>query len=373
MKYLLSVFTAPLSLLWGLVVFVRNQLFDYGLLKSQSFGVPLICVGNIAVGGTGKTPHVEYLLHLLHEQGYRVAMLSRGYGRRTRGYLLANPQHTAADIGDEPFQISRNCPFAQVAVAEKRVIGIRQLMALPNPPQVIVLDDAFQHRYVRAGLNILLTDAHRLYTTDHLLPWGRLREPASSARRAQVVVVTKCVGSERPALPVEEGQHLFYSHIQYAAPQPFDAHSTVLTSNNAPDAAPEPCSYAGRSVLLIAGIANPLPLVNYISDSGAQNVTTLSFADHHAFTVKDALRINQAWQKLLDGMLPDARPALAVTTQKDATRLQTLIPHLAPTLRRALCVQPITVEISENAQYSPTFNQIIIHYVSQNSRNSRVD
>ena len=172
MKYLLSVFTAPLSLLWGLVVFVRNQLFDYGLLKSQSFGVPLICVGNIAVGGTGKTPHVEYLLHLLHEQGYRVAMLSRGYGRRTRGYLLANLQHTAADIGDEPFQISRNCPFAQVAVAEKRVIGIRQLMALPNPPQVIVLDDAFQHRYVRAGLNILLTDAHRLYTTDHLLPWA---------------------------------------------------------------------------------------------------------------------------------------------------------------------------------------------------------
>ena len=129
--------------------------------KAKVSGYPH-CVGNIAVGGTGKTPHVEYLLHLLHEQGYRVAMLSRGYGRRTRGYLLANPQHTAADIGDEPFQISRNCPFAQVAVAEKRVIGIRQLMALPNPPQVIVLDDAFQHRYVRAGLNILLTDAHRL-------------------------------------------------------------------------------------------------------------------------------------------------------------------------------------------------------------------
>ena len=164
-----------------------------------------------------------------------------------RLFARQSAAHTAADIGDEPFQISRNCPFAQVAVAEKRVIGIRQLMALPNPPQVIVLDDAFQHRYVRAGLNILLTDAHRLYTTDHLLPWGRLREPASSARRAQVVVVTKCVGSERPALPVEEGQHLFYSHIQYAAPQPFDAHSTVLTGNNGPDAAPEPWLYAGRT------------------------------------------------------------------------------------------------------------------------------
>lgn len=369
MKFLLSILTAPLSLLWGMVVFVRNQLFDHGLLKSQSFGVPVICVGNIAVGGTGKTPHVEYLLHLLHQQGYRVAMLSRGYGRRTRGYVLANEHHTAADIGDEPFQISRNCPFAQVAVAEKRVTGICRLLDQDNPPQVIVLDDAFQHRYVKAGLNILLTDARRLYTDDHLLPWGRLREPASSARRAQVVVVTKCVGGNRPELPLQQGQHLFYSQIKYAALQPFDRQSTILADNSAQETE----CYANRSVLLIAGIANPLPLVDYVSDQGAQNVTTLSFADHHAFTVKDALRINQAWQKLMADSAPDARPPLAITTQKDATRLQTLIPHLAPTLRRALCVQPITVEISENAIYSPTFNQIIIHYVSQNSRNSRVD
>lgn len=347
------------------MVGVRNKCFDWGRLKSQSFDVPLICVGNLAVGGTGKTPHVEYILRLLHEQGYRVAMLSRGYGRRTRGYLRATPRHTAADIGDEPYQISRNCPFAQVAVAEKRAEGVSRLLCQEVPPQVIVLDDAFQHRYVKAGLNILLTDARHLFTTDHLLPWGRLREPVSSARRAQVVVVTKCVGGQRPKLSVLPGQHLFYSQIRYAAPQPFDAHSTVSAADTGGT------SYARRSVLLIAGIANPLPLVDYISENGADDVVTLSFADHHAFTAKDAQRINQAWQSLVsDSSHPQP---LAVTTQKDATRLKTLLPLLAPTLRRALCVQPITVEISENAIYSPTFNQIIIHYVSQNSRNSRVD
>ena len=177
----------------------RAWLYDHGVLASQGFGVPVICVGNLAVGGTGKTPHVEYLLRLLHHNGYSVAMLSRGYGRHTKGYILADAaRHGAADIGDEPYQILHNCPFATVAVCEKRVYGIAQLLKLSTPPDVIVLDDAYQHRQVRAGLNILLTCANRLYTHDHLLPWGRLREPARAARRAQLIVVTKCAENERP-------------------------------------------------------------------------------------------------------------------------------------------------------------------------------
>ena len=178
MHSLLRLPLMPLSLLWAMVAWLRGKLFDWGVLPSRSFPLPVICVGNLAVGGTGKTPHVEHLLRLLHAEGYRVAMLSRGYGRRTKGFRLARPGHTAAHIGDEPLQMMRNCPFATIAVCESRVEGMRRLLELPDAPQVVVLDDAYQHRYVRAGLNILLTEASRLYTTDHLLPWGRLREPA---------------------------------------------------------------------------------------------------------------------------------------------------------------------------------------------------
>ena len=355
MKGLSNILTIPLATVWYVVARLRGWLFDKGWIKSYSFSIPIICVGNLAVGGTGKTPHVEYLLRLLHQEGYRVAMLSRGYGRKTKGYILANPmQHTAADIGDEPFQMMHNCPFATIAVCEKRVIGIQKLLKLQPTIDVIVLDDAFQHRYVKAGYNILLTDAHRLYTHDHLLPWGRLREPAQAAKRAQAIVVTKCEQGIQPKLAVADQQQLFYSHIVYGQ---------LLT----PDMQPIPgFSLKGQRILLIVGIANPTPLVNYLKGEGAA-VEVIAFADHHAFTTKDIANINLRWQQ--------KQCTLALTTQKDMTRLLPMLPHLNEHLTNNLMVQPITVDIvtGTSLQHKTSFNQTILQYVRTNQRNCGMD
>ncbi len=351
---LLTPLTLPLSLVWHAVASTRSWLFDVGVLKQRSFATPTICVGNLAVGGTGKTPHVEYILRLLHEEGYNVAMLSRGYGRRTRGFVLAERgRHTAADVGDEPFQVMQNCPFATVAVCEKRVVGMEQLEKLGPEVDVVVLDDAFQHRYVKPGLSILLTDAHRLYTHDHLLPWGRLREPRSAATRADVLVVTKCTGSERPFLPKQDGQSLFYSKISYGCPQ----YAEEAKSAEQP-------RLTGQSVLLIAGIANPQPLVDYLQECGA-TVTLAEFRDHHNFTSADAERINRLWK--------DVGGTLAVTTQKDISRLREIYPLLDNNICDNMVVQPIRVEIEPDVHNSLSFNKIIIDYVRANKRNSRLD
>lgn len=351
MSYLL----APLSLLWWLVVRVRGWLFDVGLLRSRRFDVPVICVGNLAVGGTGKTPHVELLLRLLHREGWRVAMLSRGYGRHSRGWQLATPSSTAAEIGDEPFQVLHNCPFATVAVCERRVEGIERLLALPEPPQVIVLDDAYQHRYVIPGFSVLLTDAHRLYTRDYLLPWGRLREPASAARRAQVIVVTKCTDGQRPALSVRPDQQLFYSHIVYR--QPYRLTDGCVLPSGFADAG---CG------LLIAAIANPAPIVARLHQWGVTDLVVRSFRDHHAFTAADAASLNRAFESLPPG-------ALAYTTQKDAPRLQAVWSLLSPALRQRLAVLPIEVAVEPALTTQPSFNQTIQRYVNANQRNRRVD
>ena len=354
----LSFLLAPLGAIFGLVATLRGKCFDWGILKERSFPIPLICVGNLAVGGTGKTPHVELILRLLHQHGYAVGMLSRGYGRKTRGFLLAEDHHTARDIGDEPYQVKCNCPYATVAVCEKRVIGVEKLMQLRPELDVIVLDDAFQHRYVKPGLNILLTDANRLYVNDHFLPWGRLREGAKAARRAQVVVVTKCDGIRRPPLQVENAQQLYYSHIAYAPLQPFVSFAVEENSS-------APAVVAGRNVMLITGIANPKPLQMHLIGIGASHVKVLAFPDHHVFTETDINRMNQTFASLPD--------ALAITTQKDATRLSLLRSSLAPGLLSSLWVQPIMVEVSPSNHSTTSFNQIIIDYVSKNSRNRCVD
>lgn len=350
-----SLLLSPLAALFGAAATLRGKLFDWGLLRQTSFPLPVLCVGNLAVGGTGKTPHVEHILRLIHSRfDGPVAMLSRGYGRRTHGFVLADEGSTAADIGDEPLQVMRNCPFAHVAVCEKRVVGIRMLMERFPDLRAIVLDDAFQHRHVKAGLNILLTDAHRLYTHDHFLPWGRLREAPSAARRAQVVVVTKCTGGERPALPVHPGQHLFYSRIVYAQLQ--KAASAESATADAPT-----LNYKGHSVLLLTGIANPAPLRVHAEAEGAAAVHTLAFPDHHAFTAADIEAIVAQWQRL-------GRP-LTVTTQKDLMRLTPHLQQLPQAMLRLLHVQPITVGIEPADSTETSFNQIITTYVEANQRN----
>ncbi len=356
---------APLSWIWGVVASVRGWMFRVGWLKSQSFDLPLICVGNLAVGGTGKTPHTEYILRLLHEQGYHVAMLSRGYGRRTRGYVLGTSHTTAAEIGDEPYQVMQNCPFARVAVSEKRVVGVEKLLRDVPDTDVVVLDDAYQHRYIRAGLNILLTDSHRLYTHDHLLPWGRLREAPSAARRAQIVVVTKCEVDERPSLSVLPSQRLYYSQISYGPLLPAWAKEEHVKPVDISSRKETPIQGStADGVLLIAGIANPNPLKAELERRVA-NVHTLEFRDHHNFTPADAQRIAREWQ--------EGSYTWAVTTQKDVERLRAIAPLLPQSLKSRLLVQPITVSIEAANEEEISFNQSILQYVRANQRNRSVD
>lgn len=218
----------PLAWLYGLVAWIRNKCFDWGLLRSRSFHAPVIGVGNLAVGGTGKTPHTEYLIRLLQDS-YRVAVLSRGYKRKTKSFVLADANSTAATIGDEPYQMKQKYPETVVAVDGKRSRGIGRLLSLREPfVDVVLLDDAFQHRYVKPGLNILLTDYHRLFCDDTLLPAGRLRESMAGKDRAQIVVVTKCPADMKPIeyniiakrMALFPYQWLYFSTLRYGNLQP---------------------------------------------------------------------------------------------------------------------------------------------------------
>ncbi|MEO6136920.1 MAG: tetraacyldisaccharide 4'-kinase, partial [Ginsengibacter sp.] len=241
----------PLSIVYGGVIWVRNKLFDKKILRSASFNFPIICVGNLAVGGTGKTPMIEYLVRLLKDE-YKVATLSRGYKRKTKGFAIADINTSALDIGDEPMQIHEKFPDISVAVAEERVEGIPQLLQAEPQTQVILLDDAFQHREVNAGMNILLTDYNNLYTRDFLLPAGDLRDGKGSSERADIIIVTKC----KPYLNEDEKQKLikeinplthqkvFFTKIEYSIPYHLFSKEEKLMEQDS-------------SVLLVCGIANP--------------------------------------------------------------------------------------------------------------------
>ena len=328
---------APFAFLYGLGVCFRNWLFDAGLLRSERFPLPVICIGNIAVGGTGKTPHTEYLIRLLKER-YRIAVLSRGYKRTTSGFRLATGQSRCEEIGDEPYQMKRKFPDIQVAVDADRRRGIRQLLALPpdERPEVILLDDAFQHRYVCPSLRILLTDNHRLYTHDQLLPMGRLRESAQGARRADIIVVTKCDPKINPMevqllkreLTLSPWQALFVSTIAYGDVEPlFPDEAPTLTWD---------AIASEKAVLLVSGIASPASFEQAVR-TYTDRLITLAFPDHHAFTPADIQKIQRRFDQL------DASSRIMITTEKDAARLRELT-FLPWAWRNRLYVLPIRVE-----------------------------
>lgn len=348
----------PLAALYAMGVNFRNQLFDWGLLRSKSFNIPTICVGNLAVGGTGKTPHTEYLIRLLQGKGLNVATLSRGYGRKTKGYLLADERANAQTIGDEPMQMKTKFPDVQVAVSEDRCHGIEQLLKLSHPRvDVVLLDDAFQHRYVKAGLNLLLTDYNRLLCDDALMPVGRLREPISGKNRAQIVIVTKCPDTITPIdfnivtkrLELYPYQQLYFSRIGYGKLKPLFPQLSTLNSQ-----------LSTAHSLLVTGIANPTPLAEEM-ERRCHRVELMAFDDHHPFSPRDLQRIVQRFGKLPEGH------RLIVTTEKDAARLATH-PALSEALKPHIAVIPIEIEILQNQQ--DKFNQNIIGYVRKNSRNS---
>lgn len=330
------------------IMSLRNLMFDKGwLLKQKQYDLPVISVGNLAVGGTGKTPHTEYLVRLLLEKMDNIAVLSRGYGRKTKGYQVATATSTAETIGDEPLQIKQKFPNITVAVCEKRVVGIDTLIATVKP-KVILLDDAFQHRYVKPGLNILLTDYRRPYCNDCVMPWGRLREGKQGAQRANIIIVTKCPKNlslhQRDtliqALQPTSKQHVFFTTFAYDTPIDFVTKSAVDMP---------------KSATVLTGIAKPQPLYDYLDAKGV-NFSKLAFPDHHAFTQSDVMRINNATQQLpSNGKL--------ITTEKDATRLQEL-QGLSQQTRQSLIVQPIKVEFLFDE--TKLFNQLLYDYVDAN-------
>ena len=321
MSFVLAVVLLPFSWLYARVMTVRNWLYANGWKESESFGVPLLNVGNLRVGGTGKTPHVTWLVEELLRQGHRPAILSRGYGRTTRGPQLAGPTDSAATVGDEPWQYFQQ--FARqrvpVAVAEARRLGVRLLLAAHPETTVIVLDDAYQHRAVRPALNVLLTEWARPFYEDRVLPAGRLRESRSGAHRAGVMIVTKCPPEltetaregivKRIMSYARRGVPVLFSTYEYAAPTPLAGTLELIDSERANGLVPLPT--AGPA-LLLTGIAQPGPLREYLEKQGYQIRHHEEMPDHHRFQRADITGLQQHWQL--------GWPIF--TTEKDATRLQ---------------------------------------------------
>ena len=353
----------PLSWIYGCLVRLRNFCFDVGILKSHSFSVPIIAVGNITVGGTGKTPHVEYLIKLLKGRS-KIAVLSRGYKRKSKGFIVADKDSTVRDIGDEPFQMKRKYPDTIVAVDKKRVHGIKILTEQNRSLDVILLDDAFQHRYVKPGINILLVDYHRLIIYDKLLPAGRLREPLSGKNRADIVIVTKCPTTLRPmdfrvitkAMDLFPYQHLYFTTLQYECLRHINNNSTRTFASLKPD----------EHVLLLTGIASPQQIVEDLAtlipegETLSKRLTSMAFPDHHDFKKKDVLRINETFAAM-------PSPKCIITTEKDAARLS-CIEGLSDEVCQHLYSLPVNVKFMLEQEES--FNENIIGYVRKNSRNS---
>ncbi|WP_115462101.1 tetraacyldisaccharide 4'-kinase [Winogradskyella aurantiaca] len=289
----------PLVPIYFLVTWTRNILFDKGLLKSKAYNIPIICVGNLSTGGTGKTPMIEYLVRLLYEN-HELAILSRGYKRDTKGFILADSKSSVLDIGDEPFQFYRKFDSLSIAVAEKRVEGIDRLLALDTPPNCILLDDAYQHRYVKAGFNILLTSYQQPFFEDIVLPTGNLREPKSGSKRADIIIITKCPGGlgqkEKKIitqkLKLLPNQSVFFSSITYS--------QTVFNHNE------QMALSELKSFTLVTGIAYPDPLIQFLKEEGLV-FKHLSFPDHHTFSPEEVIDLS--------------KESLIITTEKDFVRL----------------------------------------------------
>jgi tetraacyldisaccharide 4'-kinase len=298
----------PFSVVYGSVIGLRNKLFDKNILRSASFNFPIVCIGNLALGGTGKTPMTEYLIRLLDQQ-YEVATLSRGYKRKTKGFAIADEKTTAIDIGDEPMQLHKKFPNVSVAVAEERVVGIPQLLHSRPQTQVILLDDAFQHREVRAGLNILLTEYSHLYTRDLILPAGNLRDVKQSSARAHIIVVTKCKTdleeAEKNALIKEldplPHQKIYFTSIDYGMPHHLFTKETISLNQDV-------------AVLLISGVANPKPLEEVVG-SYVADYDLMLYRDHHIFSIDDFAAIKRRFGEL------GSPQKIILTTEKDGVRL----------------------------------------------------
>ena len=355
MDSILKIILFPFSVIYGLVISFRNFLYDVGIFSSQNYNFPLISIGNLSVGGTGKTPHTEFIINYF-KYNFKVASLSRGYGRKTKGYRLANENDNAKTIGDEPYQIFKKFKNVIVAVAEKRRKGIEELRKLDSPPNLIVLDDAFQHRSVKPGLNILLTDYSHLYKSDIILPSGRLREARSGARRADFIIVTKSPSVLSPleirriagSLKPTEYQKVFFSYISYKEPFPLNQAAINLIN--------EKEKLASNGVLLVSAIANPESLKLHLKRF-SKEVITMPFKDHHHFEQKDYQKIT----KKLDDILSSKKAI--VITEKDAVKFDATQFENTPVFSI-----PITIKFHE--QLNQSFTEELDNYVRSYRKSS---
>jgi len=352
---LVKVLLWPFSLIYGAVVAVRNFCFDAGIMRAKMYDMPIISVGNLTVGGTGKTPHTEYLIRLLSPK-YRVATLSRGYGRKTKGFLLSDMQTSAHEMGDEPCQMKRKFPDVTVAVAEKRCEGVEQLMLVQPPLEVVLLDDAYQHRYIKPGLSILLIDYNRPIMDDNLLPMGNLRESAANVNRADMLVVTKCPQqlSAVDALQIKKSmkidmmQDVFFTTFRYGDLLPFaDTAASSMTMDMLRD----------KHVLLLTGIASPQSMREHL-EKYAKKVRLLPFSDHHDFNEKDIRMLCESFASI------ESDEKIIVTTEKDAVRLA----GVSLPAEVKCNMYTLGVEVAFLLQKEEVFNRKILSYVEENRR-----
>lgn len=334
LRYLLF----PFAILYGWITSIRNFLYDKGIFKSYSFDVPVIAVGNLSVGGTGKTPQIEYLIRLL-SPNYKIATLSRGYKRRSEGFIIADANSNAQLLGDEPYQMHLKFPDVTVAVDANRKNGIEQLLKLQSKPDVILLDDAYQHRKVKAGFYILLTAYDDLFCNDFILPTGSLRESRAGAKRANMIIVTKCpkdiseIAQENIKKKIGGTVPIFFSYIDYdeMVYNELDTKSVTEIKN--------------VDKLLLAGIAKPEPFFRYLQ---SQNDETLVYPDHHHFTVNDIREIKTINKNLI------------ITTEKDYVRLKE---HQLNTPVYYLPIKSSFLTDRSN------FDNILLNYVGTSTRN----
>ncbi|MFA8300099.1 MAG: tetraacyldisaccharide 4'-kinase [Hyphomicrobiales bacterium] len=347
----------PFAILYGMVVSIRNSLFNIGAIRSKIFNIPVIVVGNLSAGGTGKTPHVEYLIRLLRKE-YKLFTLSRGYGRKTNGFLVANNESTYKDIGDEPLQYHVKFSDVGVAVDGNRCRGISNILESYEDTDVILLDDAYQHRYVKPGLSILLTDYHNIYSQDFLLPTGYLREHRRGAKRADIIVVTKTPKIFSPITrrrlfdlikPLPH-QSLFFSYIDYGK----------LTTVTKFEFDPNDRDY--NTIILFTGIANSYPLKEYLRNF-CEEIVSIDFADHHSYEEKDINRIKNAYEAVF------SKRKLIVTTEKDYMRL--LNSKLLEAINYLpICYVPIEIKFHKGKEENVEFDNQIQRYVESNPKNS---
>ena len=343
----------PFAWLYGLITYVRNRLYDFNVFKHTRFDVHTIGVGNLAVGGAGKTPHVEYLINLLLPVESNIATLSRGYKRKTSGFLIATNDSTAVEIGDEPL-IYKTKYLVKVAVDSNRVNGIKKLLTQNNPPKIVLLDDVFQHRAIKCGLSICVTDYNNLYFNDVMMPVGTLREYKKGILRADVIVVSKTTERTTPVdirnilkdINPKAHQQVFFSYLKYGELYSItNKKQTIDTLND----------LFRFKVISFAGIANATPFVNYLKEYAAE-VRHLPFSDHHEYVLKDLEDIERYYQSLEGGN------KILVTTEKDFMRLKN---HSVWDIAKLMNIFVLPVEVTFKDK-EEEFNNLILKYVRAN-------